>query len=669
MTWLAPRGGLPEIPLLAALAPEVQGIDAERPVAAPITAVVGWNHPAHRTAARRVARSRNLPLLILDDGLLASPRLRHRPIAPISLTCVGVEAGSDGTHAPGCGEPVLEASEDETLSRVDRAAAGIALIRQARIGGVIGASAGAALRRQVLVDATAAATPAAAAALFDQALARFPAATLCLILDDKQLGTPLAARARAAGCVVASADTDSWSLLETATAVFTLGGPLGLLALIVGRTVHCSAPTAYSGWGLTEDAAGLPRRGADRSLAQLVAAQCLQATRYADPFRNRASTFEDTAALLADWRVTLDRNGGIACCYGIDFWKRDRTRDFFLVPAAPMAIARDEKQAFALAAATAKAIAYWPQRRSMARFEEAARQRGAAVIRIEDGFIRSVGLGTNLILPASIVADSRGIYYDPTRQSDLEVILAETEFDPALLARAERLAAMLVDRRITKYNLAEDPVSLTVPEGQRRILVPGQFEDDKSVLLGGAGIATNEELLRRVRAANPDAFIIYKPHPDVESGHRKGIVANEVMSRLADAVVRRTAILSLIDWADEIHTLTSQTGFEALLRRRRVVTYGQPYYAGWGLTQDHNPVARRQRSLSLPELVAGTLILYPRYVDPVTRLPCGPEVVIDRIADPKTRDSSRLSRLRELQGMIFAQAKEWGGRLRSGRRI
>jgi capsular polysaccharide export protein len=71
----------------------------------------------------------------------------------------------------------------------------------------------------------------------------------------------------------------------------------------------------------------------------------------------------------------------------------------------------------------------------------------------------------------------------------------------------------------------------------------------------------------------------------------------------------------------------------------------------------------------LPELVAGTLILYPRYVDPVTRLPCGPEVVIDRIADPKTRDSSRLSRLRELQGMIFAQAKEWGGRLRSGRRI
>jgi capsular polysaccharide export protein len=222
---------------------------------------------------------------------------------------------------------------------------------------------------------------------------------------------------------------------------------------------------------------------------------------------------------------------------------------------------------------------------------------------------------------------------------------------------------MLVDRRITKYNLAENAVTLDVPEGRRRILVPGQFEDDKSVLLGGAGITTNEELLRRVRAANPEAFIVYKPHPDVESGHRKGIIANELMTRLADAVVRRTAILSLIEWADEVHTLTSQTGFEALLRDRKVVTYGQPYYAGWGLTVDANPVARRQRRLSLAELIAGTLILYPRYVDPVTRLPCGPEVVIDRIADPNTRDRSQLSRLREVQGMVFALAKDWTRRL------
>ena len=304
----------------------------------------------------------------------------------------------------------------------------------------------------------------------------------------------------------------------------------------------------------------------------------------------------------------------------------------------------------------------------MAAFEAMARSRAVTVTRIEDGFIRSVGLGTNLVLPASIVADSSGIYYDPTRPSDLETILSETEFDPALLARAEGVAALLVDRRITKYNLAESAVALEVPEGRRRILVPGQFEDDKSVLLGGAGIKTNEELLRRVRAANPEAFIVYKPHPDVESGHRKGIIANEVMTRLADAVVRRTAILSLIEWADEIHTLTSQTGFEALLRGRKVVTYGQPYYAGWGLTVDQNPVTRRRRRLTLPELIAGTLILYPRYVDPVTRLPCGPEIVIDRIADPKTRDQSRLSTLRQIQGAVFAAAKEWAGRIVTARR-
>jgi capsular polysaccharide export protein len=29
------------------------------------------------------------------------------------------------------------------------------------------------------------------------------------------------------------------------------------------------------------------------------------------------------------------------------------------------------------------------------------------------------------------------------------------------------------------------------------------------------------------------------------------------------------------------------------------------------------------------------LILYPRYLDPMTRLPCGPEVVIERLDHPE----------------------------------
>ena len=41
--------------------------------------------------------------------------------------------------------------------------------------------------------------------------------------------------------------------------------------------------------------------------------------------------------------------------------------------------------------------------------------------------------------------------------------------------------------------------------------------------------------------------------------------------------------------------MTSLTGSEALMREKCVVTYGQPFYAGWGLTQDRHPPARRTR--------------------------------------------------------------------------
>jgi capsular polysaccharide export protein len=65
--------------------------------------------------------------------------------------------------------------------------------------------------------------------------------------------------------------------------------------------------------------------------------------------------------------------------------------------------------------------------------------------------------------------------------------------------------------------------------------------------------------------------------------------------------------------ADEVHTMTSLVGFEGLLRGLRVVTYGQPFYAGWGLTEDLCAPPRRTRRLELDELVCGVLLRYPRY--------------------------------------------------------
>src|SRR6516164_1330673 len=224
-----------------------------------------------------------------------------------------------------------------------------------------------------------------------------------------------------------------------------------------------------------------------------------------------------------------------------------------------------------------------------------------------------------------------------------------------MIARAGDLITRLVARGITKYNVGSSGVPIEWPAGRRRIMVPGQVEDDLSVRLGGAGITGNLDLLARVREANPDAFILYKPHPDVEAGHREGRIPDELAARFADLVIRDVSTAVVLAAIDEVHTLTSLVGFEGLLRARRVVVYGRPFYAGWGLTTDVAGPDRGRR-LTLEELVAGALILYPRYLDPVTRLPCKPELVIERLADVELWRPGLLVLARRLQGLLV---KRW----------
>jgi capsular polysaccharide export protein len=350
----------------------------------------------------------------------------------------------------------------------------------------------------------------------------------------------------------------------------------------------------------------------------------------------------------------------------MSFWKRRRVAEFFRSTVGTPVFRRTTKGALRAAVAGAGgAIAVWSSRIPAGLVEAAARQK-IALIRVEDGFVRSVGLGSDFVPAASLVLDGSGMYYDPNARSDLEQLLLEAEFGAALIARAGKLIGQLVARGVTKYNLAgasapaiefpaiEFPAiefpGCDVSARRRRILVPGQVEDDLSVRLGGGEIRRNLDLLARVRAANPDALILYKPHPDVEAGHRFGAIPDRLAGQFADRIIRDRSTAALFSQIDELHTLTSLAGFEALLRRLRVVVYGRPFYAGWGLTVDDKVVGRGRR-LTLEELVAGALILYPRYLDPVTRLPCPPEIVLERFDTPQLWRPGPLVIGRRLQGL------------------
>jgi capsular polysaccharide export protein len=275
---------------------------------------------------------------------------------------------------------------------------------------------------------------------------------------------------------------------------------------------------------------------------------------------------------------------------------------------------------------------------------------------LEDGFLRSVGLGINHARPLSLVIDSRGMYYDCSKESDLEHILNFEEFDSPALERAEQLIKQLVVLKLTKYNLKGnenksnqawlDFIAVAKAQGKRVVLVPGQVDSDASIEKGSPQTKTNLALLQAVATKYPDAFIVYKPHPDVLTQLRPGNLHQA--KSLFDLQVTNVDMADLLEVVDEVHTMTSLTGFEALLRHKKVVCYGLPFYAGWGLTDDVLSCDRIQRKLSLEELVIGALIKYPTYCDPKTGHLIDVETAVELLAQQKSKGELKLPYHRRL---------------------
>ncbi len=379
--------------------------------------------------------------------------------------------------------------------------------------------------------------------------------------------------------------------------------------------------------------AGLPTEGGiDPMIADdLFAATFVAGVTWFDPWSREPCGFEQAAERLAWLRDRFHETRPRSVAVGISRWKASRVAQFLDGPDGPPVFVASRTAAVAEAARIGGQVVAW-ETRMPARLPADCAAAGVPLLRMEDGFLRSVGLGAAFLPGASAVLDGRGIYYDPREPSDLETILATATFPADLLARAAALRARVVAERLSKYNVGRPEALDAIPQGRTVVLVPGQVEDDASILLGSVRVSTNLGLLEAARARNPDAFLIFKPHPDVVAGLRRGAVEQAAARRHADLVLPDAGIADLLDRVDAVETMTSLAGFEALMRGKRVTVHGRPFYAGWGLSEDLDPPARRTRRLTLDALVAGALILYPRYLDPVTGLRCPPEILIERLA-------------------------------------
>lgn len=430
-----------------------------------------------------------------------------------------------------------------------------------------------------------------------------------------------------------------YTLFEGALGVYTVSSGLGFEAIFAGHKPRVFGQPFYAGWGLTTDAFEIQRRQRTLTRAQLFAAAMILYPRWYDPYRDSLCTLEtviDTLEAQARcWRE--DRHGWAAS--GMSAWKRPHLQKFYgqhrpvTFSAAPLDIS-DRPQMI------------WASKS----------QPKMAITRTEDGFIRSRGLGAALTPPLSLVTDDLGVYYDPAQPSRLERwIEARATLRPDQSLRAARLMRSLTQAGLSKYNTGKPPAAL--PDGQR-LLVVGQVGDDASIRTGTSDITTNQALLDAVRAAHPDATLLFKPHPDVEAGLREGALSDPAV---ADMIVSDTDPAALLAQVEGVHTMTSLMGFEALLRGVPVTTYGAPFYAGWGLTTDRSDVPPRRRAQpSLEGLVHAALIDYPRYLDPLTGLPCPVEVAVQRLSDgvlPKAGPRNRI--LSKLQGIFASYAHLW----------
>mgnify|MGYP000344533820 CR=1 FL=1 len=444
----------------------------------------------------------------------------------------------------------------------------------------------------------------------------------------------LDAVARSRGIEVSAAGDDPLPWLKRAARVYVGTSQMGYEALLCDRPVTVFGMPFYAGWGLSDDRRPIPRRKERPSIDELFHATHVHLARYVSPLTGERWELADCLAHVELQRREFARNAHHFHCIGITPWKRRYVERFLRSPDGSVRFGRARASNIAdvrlcwsfrgrTAPVTSVPAAPAPRDTAVAN-SEASPQRdpgAVSVWRMEDGFLRSNGLGSDFTAPGSLVVDTRGIYFDPATPSDLEVLLETHDCTPFDVKRAAALRQRILASGLSKYNLASRTGSGNTfnygrgTADRKHVLVVGQVESDESIRRGCAEVRTNAALLQAVRKAHPDAWIVYRPHPDVEIGNRKGLVDDFVLQSCADEVDQQIDVSASLAACAELHTMTSLAGFEALMRGKSVTTYGAPFYAGWGLTTDHEALARRSRKRTLDELVFLTLIAYPRYID------------------------------------------------------
>lgn len=580
-------------------------------------AVAGWGMKPSAALARGFASENNIPYIALEDGFLRSLGLGVHGHFEHSFIADDIGVYYDATRPSALENLIMSVNED--AENLQRASCAIKRLQEYRLSKYNAApdypvprsGTGTAV---LVVDQTfgdlsvqlGMGSAQTFTLMLESAVNNHPNAEILVkvhpdVIAGKKQGYLLEA-AKQFDCTLISDDVNPWAFFDIVSDVYVVTSHLGFEALIAGKKVHCFGMPYYAGWGLTQDYQMCERRKVNRSLTQLFYAVYVQYCRYINPYTGTRCGLEETIELLALQKRHLERYRGRWLAYKVEGAERQVLKTV-LGFGATIKFVRSISPFHSHQSANHAAI-----RGCFLGSDQSTKiMEGGSIdaLRLLPGPLCTAKLGRTLSRPLSVVIEPRTIT-DKEAVNSLEHKLNTTLFSSTLLQQAEtirhRLLALSDDESIASLYMFSRRVNQPV------VLVVGDKADSDVV----------DKMLKGARESYPDAYLIFCDKTAEVYSHSNPFGVMPSPSKDSDFVIPPYLIDAIIAVASAVYTYEDYAGFLALLRGVKVVTFGRPFYAGWGLTDDKESCDNRQKVLALNELVAGVFILHPVYMDPET---------------------------------------------------
>lgn len=312
----------------------------------------------------------------------------------------------------------------------------------------------------------------------------------------------------------------------------------------------------------------------------------------------------------------------------------------------------------------------WGHKKTAIRAMNYAQKNNLPYYALEDGFIKSLSSTfcehNNLAL--SLVLDKKGIYYDATKPSDIEDYLVNynTWYTMDIKTKATALIKVIIDNNIVKYNTTSSYKlksshlmenldkrtynNLINSNVDQRVLLIDQTFGDSSITLGNANKNDFFKMLDDAISTYKAEHVFVKIHPNVALGNKKGYFNLKMLvDKNVNIIANDTNSMELLKYFKNVYTVTSGTGFEALMCGCNVTCYGEPFYSNYGLTIDKKNTTKQRRrdilenELTIEILVAAIFYKYSIFVDSTTNEQTTPEKIISNIINTKLKISSSMS--------------------------